>query len=91
VYSYYVDGCLEDFKALRVFVAVLMYVSHPHCIVRSHLWRSRMIDSLHLALITHTLYWYLIKNFGDYIQLKIVIWYVSRARRCTSVYQGAGV
>lgn len=36
-----------------------------------------ILDTLHVALTTHALYFYLIKSFGNYFALLTVIWYVS--------------
>jgi hypothetical protein len=41
------------------------------------------MDTLHVALITHTLYWYVITNFGDYKVLSELVWYVSLKGRQT--------
>jgi hypothetical protein len=32
------------------------------------------MDTLHVALVTHTLYWYTITNFGDYEVLAQIVW-----------------
>ena len=37
----------------------------------------RVLDSLHLALITHSVYFYAVINFSNLLELMIPTWYVS--------------
>jgi hypothetical protein len=34
------------------------------------------LDTFHVLLVTHLLYWYMVVNFGDYNALGRVVWYV---------------
>jgi hypothetical protein len=34
----------------------------------------RLLDTLHVVLVTHMLYWYTITNFGDYLVLAKTVW-----------------
>jgi hypothetical protein len=77
VYSYFVDGCSGDSTALKGFVVALMCVPHAIMMARRRPERLRCIDTLHVALVTHALYWLLITNFGDLSKLGIVIWLVT--------------
>ncbi len=38
---------------------------------------SRILDTLHVAISTHALYFYMIESFGNYLPLFGIIWYVS--------------
>lgn len=35
----------------------------------------RALDSLHLALVTHSVYYYAVKDFANPLALEIPIWY----------------
>ena len=37
-------------------------------------WLHRVLDSLHLALCIHMLYWYLVTNYGNSLELLEVQW-----------------
>lgn len=37
---------------------------------------SRALDTTHIALTAHAIYFYLIVNFGNYFVLEAPIWYV---------------
>jgi hypothetical protein len=48
------------------------------------------MDTLHVALVTHTLYWYNITNFGDYTALLQIVWYVYlKGRQSLSAFMSA--
>lgn len=36
----------------------------------------RILDTTHIALTAHAIYFYLIVNFGNYLVLEAPIWYV---------------
>ena len=38
---------------------------------------TRLVDSLHMALVSHTTYWVAVTNFGDYSAFQVLPWYVA--------------
>jgi hypothetical protein len=48
--------------------------STTHQASKNNLASYRALDTLHVALVTHSLYWYMITNFGDYVVLLHFNW-----------------
>jgi hypothetical protein len=43
---------------------------------KSSIGDIRFMDTLHVMLVGHTIYWYTITNFGDYLVLAKITWYL---------------
>ncbi|KAH9004517.1 hypothetical protein EDB86DRAFT_3099080 [Lactarius hatsudake] len=71
---YYWQYGSRDQKALKIFVAVILWVIHfrfrptrLHCFVS-------LLDALHTTLCIYSIYWYLVLNFGNVEILDTSVW-----------------
>ncbi|KAK0184957.1 hypothetical protein F5146DRAFT_1125345, partial [Armillaria mellea] len=58
----YYKECSKDSWPFRYGVALLWYAQHV------------ILDTFHVAISTHALYFYLVQSFGNYIQVVKIIW-----------------
>lgn len=69
IYNYFSEYGRIDSKYLQLFVSALWSV-FPSCTTSEGSEQvCRVFDTLHLALITRALYFYVITNFGDFFHI----------------------
>ncbi|EJD50435.1 hypothetical protein AURDEDRAFT_58435 [Auricularia subglabra TFB-10046 SS5] len=62
------------FTCLQVYEYYTVNSSRDARFLRYFVATIMVLDMVHLCCVTHTLYWYLVTNFGDYDTLGRIVW-----------------
>ncbi|KAI0366593.1 hypothetical protein BV20DRAFT_951811 [Pilatotrama ljubarskyi] len=79
-----VGSCLFGITILQTFAYFRNY-NDDTTFVKSLVWRSRVLDTLHLILCTRTIYWYLVTNFGNADNLDVTTWSMALQTDCNGL------
>ncbi|PCH35360.1 hypothetical protein WOLCODRAFT_19935 [Wolfiporia cocos MD-104 SS10] len=63
----YISAILYGFTNLQIFYYFREYHDDT-------LWNKLILDTLHVVFCFHSIYWYLISNFGRSAELSVVVW-----------------
>ncbi|KAK7001571.1 hypothetical protein R3P38DRAFT_3049815 [Favolaschia claudopus] len=68
------SSVLFGVTCLQMFLYFTRYSSHDHRFLKAFVVSLLILDSLHLALVSHSLYSVVVTNFGDYVELETIPW-----------------
>ncbi|RDX50276.1 hypothetical protein OH76DRAFT_1402729 [Lentinus brumalis] len=79
-----VSACLYGITLLQTFTYFRKY-SNDKTIIKSLVVILTVLDTLHLALCTRSVYWYLVTNFGDASNLDVTTWSMALQVDCNGL------
>ncbi|PBK91923.1 hypothetical protein ARMGADRAFT_866699, partial [Armillaria gallica] len=62
---------------ITILQTAIYYKEYPNdsWLFRYGVSKELILDTLHVAISTHALYFYLVESFGNYLQVLEIIWY----------------
>jgi hypothetical protein len=66
--------CRRKLTAMRVRSLLSCALSGARPSESTHLDPSRILDTVHLGLVMHTVYWYTVSQYGDFHSLDSLVW-----------------
>ncbi|KAI5984052.1 hypothetical protein EDD15DRAFT_2311522, partial [Pisolithus albus] len=70
----FISAMLYGITVLQTYVYYMTYCSEDTSTVKFVVAATCILDSLHVAFMCHTLYHYLITNYGVPMSMKYIVW-----------------